>query len=529
MAYVRTVKTASGARAVQIVHSQHRGSRNIEHIGSAHTGADLELLKAVARQLLAAGQGELDLRLPDSPANQGAALPITSSRMGHLLDALTCGYNVLGFAAATGRDEVFRSLVLARIIEPTSKLDSLRVLEEVGLTAPSYRTVKRRLRVYADAGEGGDGRVGAEAEAGDSAAQAVAVDPAGGRWRARLARACADHVRLGPATLLLYDVTTLYFEADAGDGFREPGFSKERRLEPQITVGLLTDGAGFPLMVHAFEGNRAETTTMVPVLAAFLDAHDLPDVTVVADAGMVSDANKKAIEAAGLSFILGARIPDVPYVVADWRKAHPDTDIDDGQIFIQPWPAGPTDKRRDHTFIYQYRADRARRTLRGIDQQITKAENAVAGKVPVKRNRYVQLAGASKSVNRTLEAKNRALAGIKGYVTNLPDPEPQQVIGAYSRLLQVEKSFRMSKSDLAARPFYHHTRESIEAHLTIVFAALAVSRWIENRTSWSIKRFVTTARRYRTMQIQAGEHTLTAADPVPDDLQAALDTIHGTH
>jgi hypothetical protein len=80
---------------------------------------------------------------------------------------------------------------------------------------------------------------------------------------------------------------------------------------------------------------------------------------------------------------------------------------------------------------------------------------------------------------------------------------------------QVEKSFRMSKTDLAARPIFHHTRESIEAHLTIVFAALAMSRWVENTTGWSIKRFVTTARRCRTIQIQAGEHTITAADPYP--------------
>lgn len=522
VAYVRTVRTASGARAVQIVHSQHRGSRNIEHIGSAHTDADLELLKAAARQRLAVGQGELDLRLPDSPANQGAALPITSTRAGHLLDALGRGYDALGFAAATARDEVFKALVLARIIEPTSKLDSLRVLDEAGAPAPSYPTLKRRLRVYAT---GRKASAAGEVE-GDAA---VELDPAGGPWRARLARACADHVRLGPATLLLYDVTTLYFETDSGDGFREPGFSKERRLEPQITVGLLTDGAGFPLMVHAFEGNRAETTTMVPVLKAFLDAHGLPEVTVVADAGMVSEANKRAIEQTGLSFILGARVPDVPYVIKAWRGAHPDTEIPDGQVFIQPWPAGPTDKRRDHTIFYRYRADRARRTLRGIDQQIAKAENAVAGRTPVKRNRYVRLSGATKSVNRALETKNRALAGIKGYITNLPDPEPEQVIGAYSRLLQVEKSFRMSKSDLAARPIYHHTRESIEAHLTIVFAALAVSRWIENTTGWSIKRFVTTARRHRTIQIKAGEHTITAADPVPDDLQIALDSIHGTH
>jgi hypothetical protein len=117
---------------------------------------------------------------------------------------------------------------------------------------------------------------------------------------------------LGPASLVLYDVSTLYFETDAGDGFREPGFSKERRLEPQITIGLLTDATGFPLMVQAFEGNRAETATMLPVINAFKQAHQLTDVTVVADAGMISEANQTAIQAAGLSFILGTRIPYLP-------------------------------------------------------------------------------------------------------------------------------------------------------------------------------------------------------------------------
>ena len=124
---------------------------------------------------------------------------------------------------------------------------------------------------------------------------------------------------------------------------------------------------------------------------------------------------------------------------------------------------------------YQYRADRARRTLRGIDEQVGKAEKAVAGKVAVKRNRYVQLAGGTKSVNRELEAKTRALAGWKGYTTNLVDQPAEFVIGAYHQLWHVEKSFRMSKHDLKARPIYHHKRESIEAHLTIVFAALAVT------------------------------------------------------
>ena len=112
-------------------------------------------------------------------------------------------------------------------------------------------------------------------------------------WRRGLAAACAAHAALGPASLVLYDVSTLYFETDAGDGFREPGFSKERRLEPQITIGLLTDAAGFPLMVEAFEGNKAETKTMLPVITAFMAAHQLPDVTVVADAGMISEATSR--------------------------------------------------------------------------------------------------------------------------------------------------------------------------------------------------------------------------------------------
>jgi len=84
----------------------------------------------------------------------------------------------------------------------------------------------------------------------------------------------------------------------------------------------------------------------------------------------------------------------------------------------------------------------------------------------------------------------------------------------------------MSKHDLQARPIYHRTRDSIEAHLTIVFAALAVGRFIEERTGWSVRKFVHTARRYRTVEIQAGRHTITAADPLPDDLRQALKRIH---
>jgi len=222
VAYVRTVKTASGATAVQIVHGTRRGARRMEHVGSAHDEQELEALRTAAVQRLASLYPQLDLDLAgvEDVAGSGVsaaasvvepgALPIVSSRAGPLWDGLCAAYDALGFTAAGDGDEVFRQLVLARIIEPTSKVDSLRVLEEVGVDpVPSYATLKRRLPVWATA-----------------------------QFRQKLAAACARHAAVGPASLVLYDVSTLYFETDTGDGFREPGFSKERRLEPQITIGL---------------------------------------------------------------------------------------------------------------------------------------------------------------------------------------------------------------------------------------------------------------------------------------------------
>jgi hypothetical protein len=499
VAYVRTVKTSSGATAVQLVWSWRKGSRSIEHLGSAHDEVELAALKAAAAERLAAGQTELDLGIAGHL--EPGTLPILSSQMTPLWDALCAAYRFLGFESATKGDIVFRNLVLARIIEPTSKIDAERVLGEVGAAPASYATVKRRLRGYAQP-----------------------------RWRHAVAAATAAHAGLGPASLVLFDVSTLYFETDSGDGFREPGFSKERRLEPQITLGLLTDAAGFPLTVQAFEGNKAETATMLPVINAFKAAHQLTDVTVVADAGMISEANQIAVAAAGLSFVLGTRIPYLPDVVREWRDKYSGEAIPDGLVVTQPWPSTSAEKARgipDRVIHYQFRHDRARRTLRGIDEQIAKAQRAVDGHAPVKRNRYIQLTGATKTVNRTLEAKTRALAGWKGYTTNLTTESAQFVIDAYHQLWHIEKAFRMSKHDLQARPIYHHLRESIEAHLSIVVAAMAVSHYIEHQTGWSIKKFVRTTRRYRTVKIRAGRQILTAADPLPDDLRDAIGKISG--
>ena len=249
MAYVRTVKTASGPRAVQIVWSSRKGSRQIEHLAQRTTTCRWRCSRRQRCSVWAAGQQTLDLGLGQVWA-AGGPLEIVASCSQHLWEAWCLAYRVLGFDSVLDGDEVLRGLVAARIIEPTSKVDSLRVLAETGVEPPAYRTLKRRLPVIAKPDV-----------------------------RQALSKACAAHARLGPASLVLYDVSTLHFETDTGDGFREPGFSKERRLDPQITLGLLTDATGFPLNVAAFEGNKAETATMLPVINDFKTAHRLTDVT----------------------------------------------------------------------------------------------------------------------------------------------------------------------------------------------------------------------------------------------------------
>lgn len=266
---IRTVKTGSGATAVQVIWSWKQGRPVLDHIGSAHNEKDLAVLKAQAQRLIDGEQMSLDLGVDTTPVSTGsveAPVPVTGERAGHLIDAITGAYRLLGFDQATDQDTVFADLVTARIVQPGSKLDSVETLAEIGIGSASYRTIKRRLPGYATTD-----------------------------FRDRITQACASHAGIGPGVLVLYDVTTLYFETDEADDFRKPGFSKERRLEPQITVGLLSDARGFPLSVGAFEGNMAETRTMLPMIRRFQESFDVDDITVVADAGMFSEANKKAI------------------------------------------------------------------------------------------------------------------------------------------------------------------------------------------------------------------------------------------
>ena len=510
MVFVRKVKTASGATAVQIAERSGGRDRVLEHLGSAHTDAELAALLETARARVHPGQGELELSLAAGPVGQGV---ITSKRSVLLWRVLSVVYDRLGFDVVG--DEAFQQLVLARVIEPTSKADSLRVLDEVGVAHASLRTV---FRMLARAGAGG--------------------------YRDQVAAACYAHASTaGDLSLVLYDVTTLYFEAENEDELRKVGYSKERRVDPQVVVGLLVDRRGFPLEVGCFEGNKAETTTLLPIIQAFQERHALESMAVVADAGMLSATNLKELDAAGVRFIVGSRVTKAPADLASHFRWHGDA-FSDGQVIdtITPRVAtrtasavndvhqraepvwDPGEHPASWRAVWAYSAKRAARDAKTLTAQEHRAQAVIAGEKAARTPRFVKTAGGALTLDTASLARARSLVGLKGYVTNIPAAvvPAGEVISSYHDLWRVEQSFRMSKTDLRARPMFHHTREAIEAHLTIVMTALAIARYLQDATGMSIKKIIRTLRPLQQITVRIAGHEHTAADPLSENAEHIL-------
>ena len=541
MAWVRRVRTASGATAVQIAESVAGRRRIVRHVGSARDEAELGLLIEEANRLLADDQqGILDLGItpvvakavmvtPSAPAGLFAdtATPRSSSRRvvsrprvlktssELVYDALAGVYSSLGFDVVD--DEVFRDLVIARVVEPTSLLDIDRVLAEMGRVSASLSTRKRTLR----------------------RAQA-------GAYRDQIATACFAHARTaGDVSLVLYDVTTLYFEAEKEDDLRKVGYSKERRVDPQIVVGLLVDRNGFPLEIGCYEGNKAETATIIPIVKQFQARHGLADMVVVADAGMLSASNLRELDEAGLRFIVGSRVTKAPKDLESHFRWHGDA-FADGQVIdtLTPRSGHHKDAASDPSVkaepvwdpaqhggawraVWAYSKKRAVRDNRTLTLQEERAKAVVAGEKTARTPRFVKTRNGAVELDENSLTRARRLVGLKGYVTNIPlELMPaSEVIGSYHALWQVEQSFRMSKTDLRARPMFARTRDAIEAHLTIVFTALAVSREVQNRTGLSLRRVLRTLKPLRSATVEINSIVTTIPPGLSPDDEALLNAL----
>lgn len=497
---MRKVRTGSGATAVQIARTRRGKQTILEHLGSAHDDAQLAALVAIARERIAQmnGQEQLDLvslTRPSPPRSTGPTVIGSRSRV--LWEVLEAAYARLGFD--TVGNDTFRKLVLARVVEPASKADTLRVWDELGVPgAPSLSTVWRTL------------------------ARAVEQD-----WRSQLATAAFTHAtRNGPLTVVLYDCTTLYFEAEREDRLRKVGMSKERRVDPQILVGLLVDQGGFPLEVHEFEGNKGETLTLLPVLDQFRQRHDATEIVVVADAGMLSAANLNKLEDAGFSFVVGSRTSSAPYDLAE-HYATVGNVVIDGETVETVRVMGTGANARTRRVVWQYSHKRKIRDNITLNKQIERAEQIAAGVRPPKKDRFVTL-GERPGVNWARVEKAREYIGLKGYVTNLAigTAPAGDVVTAYHDLFQVEATFRMAKTDLRARPMFASTADSIHAHLTVVFAALAITRHLHKTTGVSIRRIVQALRPLRDVTISIDGHELTAPTPPTGEAAEILATLY---
>ena len=521
---------------MQIVESVGGRRRIVRHVGSAHDEVELGILYETAQELLAGdAQGALELGMmiprrttpltrapgphtlvpdPLAPRHQrDEVVPPghvvrTQSRL--LYDVLAAVSDGLGLSDAVA-DECFRDLVIARIVEPTSLSDVDRVLADLGRVSASLSTRKRTLKRAHT-----------------------------GQYRDAIATACYAHAStVGDISLVLYDVTTLYFEAENEDALRKVGFSKERRVDPQIVVGLLVDRTGFPLEIGCFEGNKAETLTILPMIRAFQARHHLSGMVVVADAGMLSASNLRQLDEEGLHFIVGSRQTRAPLDLESHYRWHGDH-FTDGQIVdtvtprhrgtkhtndpmvkVEPvWTVGD-----EHVWraVWAYSAKRFTRDNHTLTLQEQRAQAVIDGVKTAKTPRFVKTAGNTRTLDHGALARARRVAGLKGYVTNIPATvmDARGVMSSYHDLWHVEQSFRMSKTDLAARPMFARTRDAIEAHLTIVFTALAVSRTVQDRSGLSIRKVLRQLRPLRsaTITINGGTRTF---NPQPDDPTDAL-------
>jgi hypothetical protein len=526
---------------VQIAESVGGRRRIVRHVGSAHDEAELGLLLEEANRLLAdEQQGVLDLGItpvapkavmigPATPVGlfAGIAAPLRSRQMVSrprvlktcsrlLYDVLAGVYSSLGFDVVG--DEVFRDLVIARVVEPTSLLDVDRVLAEMGRVSASLSTRKRTLhRAHT------------------------------GTYRDQIATACFNHaLTSGDVSLCLYDVTTLYFEAEHEDELRKVGYSKERRVDPQIVVGLLVDRGGFPLEIGCWEGNKAEKLTILPIIKQFAKRHELTDFVVVADAGMLSAGNLSDLDEAGFRFIVGSRSTKAPVDLESHFRWHGDA-FGDGRVIDTITPKNqrfgasaasnpkvrtepvwhPEEHQSSWRAVWAYSTKRWVRDNRTLTLQENRAREVVTGEKSARTPRFVRTANGSRTLDEASLARARRLAGLKGYVTNIDagTMPAAEVIASYHDLWHVEQSFRMSKTDLRARPMFARTRDAIEAHLTIVFTALALSRTMQNRTGQSLRRVLRTLKPLRSATVEINGTTTTIPPGLNPDEQALIDAL----
>lgn len=470
---VRKIKTGSGKYALQVV-SGISGSLKIhKHIGSYSSEPEKENLLIKARRYIETESGQEDLFKNISKINF-SEIAIVESKPIFAYKFLSDVYGRLGFDEYG--DTVLKDLIIARIFFPSSKNEARELLLDSFERKYSLKTIYRHLKRTFD-------------DKFKEFIQGKLIDFA--------RKDLGDSLRL-----ILYDVTTLYFDSQAKEGLKDFGFSKDHRpQDTQVVVGLVVNKDGFPLYFDVFKGNTFEGHTFLVTIEKIIKLLDNPKIIVVTDAGMLSKININDLHKRNIGFIVGARVSNLPITLIDKISKRLNKKDKKASFFDY----------NNFRLVCEYLTTRANKDRSDRQKQLQKAQNVINKPSKVtSRFRFLKKSDGKKYViNQDLILKSEKLEGIKGLVTNTKLTK-KEIIEKYHNLWKIENCFRVTKSDLEARPIFHHLEETIKAHLVIVFAGLAITRLIEIKTNLSIKKVIKTISKvltHKIKNIKTGETT----------------------
>jgi transposase len=446
--FIRKLKSKSGKIYVQVVDKGSGRYKVLRSFGGSSDPIELSTLLKVAHQWVHnhTGSGELDFLNSDAQMEQLLASITSVKRVGYDL-LLGRIFDEIGFGKV--KDDIFRELVLARVAFPKSKLKTTEYLYR-------YKQIdwdEDQLYRY--------------------------LDKLHATQKELVQRISYNHtlsILNNEISIVFYDVTTLYFEIDEEDELRKTGFSKEgKHQHPQIVLGLLVSKNGYPLAYDLFEGNKFEGHTMLPIVDGFRRKYNLKQLVIIADSGLLSKSNIDELQAKEYEFVLGARIKNETTEV---KKKILALALGNGQSEII--------KKGDLRLIITYSDDRAKKDRYNRDKGIRKLEKQIRRgrltKAAINNRGYNKFLKLEGQINVSLDVEKLKQAsrwdGLKGYLTNAK-LNKNQIIENYQHLWQIEKAFRIAKSDLKIRPIYHRLPRRIEAHICLSFAAYKIYKELE--------------------------------------------------
>lgn len=446
--FVRKKPNKSGVISVQVIAKINGKSKLIKTIGSSKDPQEIETLVKDGHHYISKFGGQKTLDFSDEPSLYKSVFESISSHtevgtqllLGKIFDDI--GFNVV-------EDELFRRLVLSRLVYPASKMKTCDFLNRYrGVDYPVQQIYRYMDKFYSGRKE---------------LVQQISYQH-------------TKKILGGKVNIVFYDVTTLYFEIDSEDELRKTGFSKEgKHQNPQIMLGLLVSKNGYPLAYDIYEGNKFEGHTMLPVLDFFKEKYDLDQLVIIADSGLLSNVNIEDLLSGGYEFILGARIKNEK---RDIQQKILSLNLKNGESAIVD--------RDGLKLIISYSDNRAKKDYENRRKGLLKLEKRIkTGKLTKSNinnrgyNKYLKLEG---EIEITLDLQkfeaDGSWDGLKGYLTNAKMTK-DEIIENYGHLWQIEKAFRISKTDLKIRPIYHRLQHRIETHICISFVAYKIYKELE--------------------------------------------------